>query len=108
MRKSAVFLLLLLALTLPAAPAKKKATPPPAPALTAPEKVPHPMALFLASMSKEGKRQVTFRASAFGTHFFIEEPSGVTVYDFVKGEYVRHEFLKGAKLAGALKKYAKK
>jgi hypothetical protein len=79
MRKSAVFLLLSLALTLPAAPAKKKAAPPAAPAVAAPEHVPHPMALFLASMSKDGKRQVTFRASAFGTHFFVEEPSGVTV-----------------------------
>ena len=107
MRKTAVFLLLTLALSLSAAPAKKK-TAAPAPAVAAPEHIPHPMALFLSSMSKDGKQQVTFRASAFGTHFLVEEPSGVTVYDFVNGEYVRHEFLKGTKLATAMKKYAKK
>ncbi|MEA2492063.1 MAG: hypothetical protein QOH21_3855 [Acidobacteriota bacterium] len=107
MRNLAVILLLTLAVAATAAPAKKKASPP-APAVVAPETLAHPMALFLSSLSQDGKRQVTYRASAFGTHFFLEEPSGVTVYRFKKGQYVREEFLKGAKLAAALKKYAKK
>jgi hypothetical protein len=110
MRRLVVVALLTLATlaTLGAAgPAPKKKAPA-APALAAPERIAHPMALFLSAMAKDGKRQVTYRASAFGTHFFFEEPSGVTVYGFQNGDYVRQEFLKGAKLAAALKKYAKK
>jgi hypothetical protein len=97
--------LLLAMLVLGAAPNKKKTTPPPPPAPTAPDVVPHSMALFLKSLCKDGTRQVTFRANAVGTRFFIEEPTGVTVYRFDKGQYVKDEFMRGAKLAAALKKY---
>lgn len=64
------------------------------------------MAMFLGGLSKDGKEKVTFRATAFGTHFFLEEPSGVTVYvyDETVG-YRRETFLKGSTLANALKKY---
>ncbi len=97
--------LLLAMLVLGAAPNKKKTTPPSPPAPTAPDVVPHSMALFLKSLCKDGTRQVTFRANAVGTRFFIEEPTGVTVYRFDKGQYVKDEFMRGAKLAAALKKY---
>lgn len=106
MHKLAIVAFVTLALAAAGAAPTKKA--PAAPATAAPQQIPHPMALFLSAMANDGKRQVTFRATAFGTHFFLEEPSGVTVYRFEKGEYVKHEFLKGAKLASALKKYAKK
>ena len=93
---------LLLALSLTAAPAKKKATPP-APA--APDVVPHSIALFLGSLSKDGARQVTFKATAMGTRFFLEEPTGVTIYRYDKGHYVKQEFLRGTTLAKAVKRY---
>lgn len=83
-------------------------TPPPkTPAKTmAPATIPHPMAMFLGSLSKNGKEKVTFRASAFGTHFFLEEPAGVTVYVFDDSVgYRKQTFLKGSTLASALKKY---
>ena len=72
----------------------------------APATIPHPMAMFLGSLSKNGKEKVTFRASAFGTHFFLEEPAGVTVYVFDDSVgYRKQTFLKGSTLASALKKY---
>ena len=41
-----------------------------------------------------------------GTHFFLEEPSGVTVYVYDESVGYRKEaFLKGATLAKAMKKY---
>jgi hypothetical protein len=85
------------------------ATPPPktiAPKTIGPSTIPHPIAMFLGSWSKDGKEKVTFRASALGTHFFIEEPAGVTVYvfDYNVG-YRKETFLKGSTLAAALKKY---
>jgi len=98
--------LLLAMLVLGAAPKKKTAPPPPAP--TAPDTVPHSMALFLKSLCKDGTRQITFRANAVGTRFFIEEPTGVTVYRYDKGQYVKEEFMRSAKLAAALKKYPAK
>lgn len=92
---------LAIALATSAAPAKKK-TPPP-PVTVAPVDIPHSTALFLVSLSK-GK-QVTFKATAVATRFFFEEPSGVTVYRFIKGDYQKEEFLKGYTLARALKRY---
>ena len=81
----------------------KKTTPPPAPA--APEAVPHSIALFLASLSNDGARTVTFKATALGKRFFLEEPTGVTVYRWENGGYVREEFLRASTLPKALKRY---
>jgi len=90
-----------------AAPKKStKPAPPPPPPPAAPDVVPHPIALFLGSLCKSGTRQVTLKATAYGTRFFIEEPTGVTVYRFEKGQYVKEEFMRGSKLAAAQKKYS--
>ncbi len=79
------------------------ATPP---KTIAPATIAHPMAMFLGELSHDGKQQVTFRASALGTHFFLEEPAGVTVYVYDETVGYRKEtFLKGSTLAKALKKY---
>lgn len=96
-------LLRLLSITLLAAVAASAAPPPKS---IAPATVPHPMAMYLSELSKEGKQQVTFRAAAMGTHFFLEEPSGVTVYvyDETVG-YRKDAFLKGSNLTKAMKKY---
>lgn len=102
MRRTAI-LLLFLTLSMSAATPKKKAV-----VTFAPDDVPHPIAQFLRSMSKDGARTVTFRASATGTHFFFEEGSGVTVYRYTDGHYLKEAFLGGMKLAPAMKKYAKK
>jgi hypothetical protein len=93
----------LLTLSLSAATPKKKAA-----ATLAPDDIAHPMALFLRSLSRDGARTVTFRASATGTHFFLEEPSGVTVYRYANGHYLKETFLGGTKLEPAMKKYVKK
>ena len=95
-----------LVLLLVAASPKKKAAAPPPPA--APDVVPHSIALFLGSLSKDGARQITFKAAAMGTRFYFEEPTGVTVYRYDRGHYVKEEFLKGVKLAAAMKKHAQK
>lgn len=87
--------LLLAATTLAATPPRR----------VAPDVVPHPIAMFLATMSGDGRQQVTFKAAAMGTHFFFEESSGVTVYDFDGRGYRRLTFLKGYTLARAIKKY---
>jgi len=72
----------------------------------APPTIPHPMAMYLQSLSNDGKDKVTYRASAVGTHFFLEEPAGVTVYVYEESVGYRKEtFLKGATLAKAMKKY---
>jgi hypothetical protein len=64
------------------------------------------MAMFLGALSKDGKEKVTFRATALGTHFFLEEPEGVTVYLYdVTVGYRKETFLRGSTLAKALKKY---
>jgi hypothetical protein len=85
------------------------AAPPPkaiVPKTLAPATIPHPMALYLSKLSKDGKQQVTFRAQAVGTHFFFEEPAGVTVYNYdPTAGYLKETFLKGYTLARALKRY---
>ena len=74
----------------------------------APATVPHPVAMFLATLSSSGKQKVTFKAAAIGTRFFFEEEPGVTVYTFDGDNGYRKEtFLKGYTLAKALKKYAR-
>jgi hypothetical protein len=99
MRKTASFLVLaVLCLFLVGA---KKA----APVSAAPDILPHQIALFLASMSKDGARSVTFRATARGTHFFLEEPNGVTVFVWEGGEYRKSEFLRASTLPKAVKRY---
>jgi hypothetical protein len=102
MKRVLIALLLLIASVSVAAPAKKK---PKAPATVAPSSVAHPIALFLTQLSSEGKRQVTFRASALGTRFYFEESAGVTVYQFVDGQYVKEIYLPGVNLAIAMKRY---
>ncbi|MFL6244868.1 MAG: hypothetical protein ACJ74H_02505 [Thermoanaerobaculia bacterium] len=102
MRRTAI-LVLLVSLSLSAATPKKKPV-----ATIAPPDIPHPIAQFLRSLCKDGGRAVTFKASATGTHFFFEEASGVTVYRYVDGKYVRETFLAGAKLPAVVKRYAKK
>lgn len=102
MRKTAV-LLLVAALSVSAAPAKKKLPTP-----VAPDAVPHSIALFLGSLCKDGGRPVTFKARALGIRFFFEEPVGVTVYRFQNGSYVKEELLRGYTLERAVKRYAKK
>ncbi len=93
----------LLAITLLAA-VTVVATPPSK--TLAPTTIPHPMAMYLSELSKEGNQQVTFRAAAFGTRFFLEEPAGVTVYTYDQTVGYRKEtFLKGFTLAKAMKKY---
>jgi hypothetical protein len=96
-----LFLVLVLVLCIAAAPKKKAAAPAP----VAPAEFAHPMALFLKQLSKDGTRQVTFRATAVGTRFFFEETTGVTVYRFQGGKYVRETFLRGVRLPAAVKKY---
>jgi len=72
----------------------------------APPTIPHPIAMYLQELSKDGKEKVTFRASASGTRFFLEEPAGVTVYVYEESVGYRKEvFLKGSTLAKAMKKY---
>jgi len=88
---------LLVAVTASAAPPPKTLAPP---------TVPHPMALYLCSLSKDGREKLTIRAQALGTHFFLEEPAGVTVYNYDETVGYRKEtFLKGFTLAKAVKKY---
>ena len=79
---------------------------PPPPSRIAPETVPHPTAMFLASLSGDGRHQVTFKAAAMGTHFFFEEATGVTVYTYDGRGYRKTTFLKGFTLTRAIKKYA--
>ncbi len=96
MRKFAVLVTLLLTIALSGAP---KSAP------VAPEVLSHSIALFLNELSDDGKRQVTFKASAVGTRFFFEEASGVTVYRFANGRYVKEKFLPGTRLASAMKRF---
>ena len=100
MRRFVAVLLLAAAVTSSAA-TKKKTTPKP----VAPEQIAHPVALFLASLSADGKRGVTYKAQALGTHFFFEESSGVTVYTFNGDAYAKTEFLKGYTLTRAVNRY---
>jgi hypothetical protein len=80
-----------------AAPARRKTI--------APDTLPHSIAMFLSTLSSEGKQRVTFKAAAIGTHFFFEEQAGVTVYVFDGGGYRREAFLKGSTLGQAVRKY---
>ena len=64
--------------------------------------------MFLANLSAGGKQKVTFKAAAAGTHFFFEEPAGVTVYVYDGTGYNKEAFLKSATLASALKRYGAK
>jgi hypothetical protein len=97
MRLRLLSITLLAALTVVAAPPPKT---------LAPATIPHPMAMYLSELSKEGAQQVTFRAAALGTRFFLEEPTGVTVYTYDDAVGYRKEaFLKGSTLAKAMKKY---
>ena len=100
-----VVLLFVLALTLPLAATAPRRR---APVTVAPDALPHAMAMFLGTLSRDGGRQVTFKATAVGMRFFFEEPSGVTVYVFNNGRYVKEEFLRGDVLNKAIKRYAKK
>lgn len=93
--------LVLVALCLLVAGAKK-ATPP---VTHAPDALPHQIALFLSSLSKDGAKTVTFKATARDTFFFLEEPSGVTVYRWQNGGYVKAEFLRASTLPKAIKRY---
>lgn len=74
----------------------------------APPSVPHPTAMFLANWSQEGKRSITFKATAIGTRLFLEDPSGVTVYRFDGSGYLSEAFLAGSNLASAAKRYPAK
>lgn len=74
----------------------------------APATVPHPIALFLAQMSDSGRQKVSFKAQAIGTYFFFEEATGVSIYTFDGNNYQKTEFMKGATLAKAMKKYSRK
>jgi len=97
-------LLFVLAVTLPLAATAPRRRPP---VTLAPDAVPHAIALFLGTLSRDGGRQVTFKATAVGMRFFFEEPSGVTVYVFNNGRYVKEEFLRGYGLNKAVKRYSK-
>jgi hypothetical protein len=81
---------------------------PPKSSTVAPDTLPHSIALFLGSLCNEGGRQVTFKARAHGLRFFFEEKTGVTVYKFDNGKYVKEEFLQGFTLERAVKRYAQK
>ena len=74
----------------------------------APPSVPHPTAMFLASWSQEGKHDVSFKAAASGTRFFIEDRTGVSVYQFDGSGYVGEMFLPKATLATARKRFGGK
>ncbi|HEX2062027.1 MAG TPA: hypothetical protein VHK90_14895 [Thermoanaerobaculia bacterium] len=93
--------LLLALLTLSAAPKKRPPVQP-----LAPDDVPHQVALYLRTMSHDGQRSVTFKATAVATRFYLEEPTGVTVYRFDNGRYIKEEFLRGSNLVKAVKRYA--
>lgn len=101
MRRTAI-LVLFVTLSLSAAAPKKKPA-----AVFAPADIDHSIAQFLRTMSKDGTRTVTFKASATGTRFFFEEASGVTVYRYVNGKYVKETFVAGGKLPGVVKRFAK-
>ncbi len=105
MRKSIVVLVLAAGLPLFAGTPARKAKAA-APVSVAPKEMPHQIALFLASLSGDGKTEVKFKATAVGMRFYFEEPTGVTVYVWDNGGYHKEEFLKGTSLAKAVKRYA--
>jgi hypothetical protein len=77
----------------------------PGPKRTAPDVLPHSVAMFLATLSGDGHNRITFKASALGRHFYFEEPAGVTVYFFDGTGYRKQIFMRGATLSAAIKKY---
>ena len=79
--------------------------PSPAPKVVAPESFPHSVALFLSSLSNDGRQRIAFKAAALGTHFFFEETTGVSVYIYDGIGYKRQAFLKGFTMGQALAKY---
>jgi hypothetical protein len=93
----------LIAITLLVVSAAAYAAPKP----VAPDTLAHPTALFLSGLSNDGKRTVTYKAMARNTHFFLEEPAGVTVYVYDGNEYRKETFLRGVKLDRAVRKYSK-
>ena len=108
MKHRAIAALLLLASTALFAATKAPAPKAAAPRLIAPDTMAHQNAMFLASLSNRGARRVMFRAAAISTRFFLEEPSGVTVYVYDGLDYRREAFLKGSTLQKAMKAYSKK
>lgn len=76
-----------------------------APRRSAPDALSHNTAMFLATLSGDGHTRVTFKASALGTHFFFEEPAGVTVYYFDGNGYRKQTFMRGATLSAAIKRF---
>ena len=89
-----------------AATPKKKTTSAPAPApVLAPATIPHAQAMYLAGLCKDGKQRVTMKAAAYGKHFFIEEPAGVTVYAYDGKGYRKETFLAKTTLEKAMKRY---
>ena len=94
-------------LFLAATPKKKKpaAAPPSAPHVLAPDTIAHAQAMFLTSLCKDGKERLTFKAAAYGKHFFIEEPPGVTVYVYDGSGYRKETFLAKTTLERAMRKY---
>ncbi len=84
------------------------ATPKRAPRTVAPETLGHGDAMFLTSLSNHGARRVSFKATAVGTYFFLEEPSGVSVYVYDGIGYRREKFVRGTTLEKVVKSYAKK
>jgi hypothetical protein len=77
-----------------------------APKPVAPPTIPHSVAMFMATLAGDGATKVTYTATARGTHFFLEQGGGVTVYTYDDAGYQKSEFLKGYTLAKALKKYS--
>jgi hypothetical protein len=84
------------------------AAPPPKSKIVAPDVVPYPTAMFLNSLSNNGKSRVSFRAAATGTRFFFEETAGVSVYLYNGVNYRRETLLKRTTLEKAMKAYNKK
>lgn len=86
--------------------AAKKAAPKAVTKSLAPDTVSHPIALFLSQMCSDGKKRVTFKANAIGTRFFLEEPTGVSIYGFDGTAYRKESFVKGSTIDKVLKRYA--
>ena len=114
MRYRLALLLPVVVCLLGATPATKPASKPttkatkPASKPIAPDTIAHSNALFLRTLSDDGKQIVHFRAAAIDKHFFLEELAGVTVYEFDGAGYKKVELLRGATLAKAMKKYETK
>lgn len=102
MKFSVVAALFLFGTTMFAAPPVRSVKP------VAPDRLAHPDAMFLSSLCDRGTRRITFKATAIGTHFFLEEPAGVSVYVYDGLGYRREKFIKKTTLEKVLKQYASK